>query len=130
LKEQNAKMRAELKELNQKLTDTIERLRVRTLNKSKSSKNTELTLEKALTNSHKQIKLYEQELGFLEIRVQEGDQIDRIQSLQEELYQKQKDEDQLKKQVSKSSKILKKSEKLLESSLNERSHKERVSLYF
>jgi len=123
-------MRAELKELNQKLTDTIERLRVRTLNKSKSSKNTELTLEKALTNSHKQIKLYEQELGFLEIRVQEGDQIDRIQSLQEELYQKQKDEDQLKKQVSKSSKILKKSEKLLESSLNERSHKERVSLYF
>lgn len=113
LKSENKELRENLKLLNEKLTATLEKLKVRTYKHTELSNTKTETLERELINTKKKIEAYGKEIEFLEARIDQGDQLDRINILQEELYQKNIDEDYLKKQLRIRAKDAKMSEKKL-----------------
>lgn len=116
-----------MKKLNDKLTKTLEKLRVRTYKRHEVSKSRAKTLVKELSNSQKKIESYQKEIDFLEAKVDQGDQMVIIQKLQEELYLKTKEEDMLKKEVRTKAKNAKLTEKRIKKSLNDQNHTNQVS---
>lgn len=102
-----------MKLLNEKLTATLEKLKVRTYKHKDQSKVKQETLERELQNTKKKIEAYGKEIEFLEARIDQGNQLDRINVLQESLYEKNLEEDYLKKTLRKKTKDAKISEKKL-----------------
>ena len=121
-------LREDLKKLNEQLTRNLERLRVRTFKKPEKNKSRTKTMVQELANSQKKIKAYEKEIEFLEARVDQGDQLTRIQELREQLLDFNREEARLKKLLRERGKEAKIKEKELKQSLNDQSHKNRVSL--
>lgn len=85
--------------MNEKLTKVLEWLRVRSFKRNHFRKDRVETLEKELSNCKKQIILYHKEIEFLESRVEEGDQLDRVKLLQMELIEKEQQVELLKKSL-------------------------------
>lgn len=93
-------MRQKLKELNEKLTKHLDNLKGKKPDKSLDQKMTPEVMEIEMENADNQIKSYRKEIAFLQNRLKEGDQIDQIQTLEQECYLLAADEESLEKQLS------------------------------
>ena len=83
LKKDNKELRSKLKDLNNRLTDTLEKMRVKAVQAEKQREPTdpEEIHRRELVNIEDQIKLYQDEIKFLNQRNKEGSLIDTIKDL-------------------------------------------------
>lgn len=128
LKKDNNDLRESLKTLNEKLTVTLEKLKVRSFKQTEVPKTKVETLERELLNAKKKMNSYNKEIDFLAARLDQGDQIERINNLQEMLFKKSMDEENFKKQLRSKSQIAKISEKQVKGVKDDVDHNQRVRL--
>ena len=83
MKKDNRELRSKLKDLNNRLTETIDKLRLKNVQveKTKEAADPEEVHRREIINLGEQISLYEKEIKFLNQRNLEGGQIDSIKSL-------------------------------------------------
>lgn len=83
MKKDNRELRSKLKDLNNRLTDTIDKLRLKNVQveKTKETADPEEVHRREIINLEEQIALYKKEIEFLNQRNLEGGQIDSIKNL-------------------------------------------------
>jgi len=86
LKKDNKELRMKLKDLNERLTETLEKIRLRAVQASKTKEAIDPSIvhQKEMENADSQIELYNREIAFLMDRNKEGGQIDKIKTLTQE----------------------------------------------
>ncbi len=127
-KNENKELRGNLKLLNEKLSATLDKLKVKTF-KHKDQGNTRVeTLERENLNTLKKNEAYTKEIELLEAKLEMGDQLGLLNQLQESLHAKGIEEENLRKELRIKSKDAKISEKKVKQNKDDGEHSTRVYL--
>lgn len=116
----NAELRKKQKQLSDDLTKTLDKLRVRTTKKPMQPKNREDTLCMEIKNADKKIESYEKEITRLEEKIKVGSEIAKIQNLEDDLFNKTKELEDLRNAQRDSNKDARKQERKMMKDLNEK----------